>query len=288
MRKKIFIFTVIFCFILFRIFDFYQDRYLTIYFLDVGQGDSILIRTPDYKHVLIDGGPDISVLSELGEVVPFWIRKIDYIILTHTDLDHIGGLVDVLNYYQVSKVFFNDTGKNTLVYKKFLNIIDQKNYPYSSIMEGNNLAVGCCVKLDILWPNEHINLKTIEPVNNSSVSARLIYRDFEIILAGDIESAIEEEMARSKNIKADLLKVNHHGSNTSSNEKFLDAVSPESAIISVGEKNKFGHPAPQTLDKLSKRNIEIYRTDISGRIKVRTNGTDYSVYCEKDCTGGSI
>lgn len=283
MRKTLLITTVLLGFMLYRVIGFYEDRLLRIYFLNVGQGDSILIRTPDYKFVLIDGGPDSSVLSELGEVMPFWLRKIDAVILTHPDLDHLNGLNDVIRFYEVGKVFYNVLDKDTLAYNYFVRTIGEKSLESEGLQSKDDFKMGCCVEFDVLWPDEYVDLNSLGPTNNTSISVKLIYGDFEIILAGDIESAIEDRLAHTGNIKADLLKINHHGSNTSSTEDFLDAVGPETAIISAGKDNKFGHPTEQTLDRLNERAVRVYRTDVSGRISVETNGMGYRITCEISC-----
>ncbi|HEC64848.1 MAG TPA: MBL fold metallo-hydrolase [bacterium] len=265
------------------IYSFSQDKNLHIYFLDVGQGDSILIQTPDDVFMLIDGGPGDAVLSELNEILPVWKRNIDVVILTHPDADHVTGLVEVVRYYEVKEADFGKVEHNTNIYEEFLYQVEEKALQVSDLRDEDDFLLGCCVYVDILWPEENQNLERLDPVNNISISIRLTYKDFTAVLAGDAESATEKKIAKIRGLDSDLLKIGHHGSNTSSEPVFLDAVEPEIAIISVGEDNRFGHPTLETLEKLKERNIKTYRTDLDGRIEVISDGLEYWIECKEGC-----
>ncbi len=264
-------------------FQFYSDDKLHIYFLDIGQGDSILVRSPDRKYILIDGGPDDTVLSELNDTLPVFVKKIDLVILTHPDSDHITGLVEVLKYYNVEKVAFNPVDKSTNIYSEFVGTIEDKNIENIELRDDDDFKFGCCIDVDVLWPEKGDDLNKIQPVNNISIAIKLTYGDFEAILAGDLESASEAQITNHNDIDADLLKVNHHGSNTSSIEPFLREISPELAVIQVGANNKFGHPTGETLEKLKDIGAGVYRNDLNGKIEIQSDGFSWSVECEFTC-----
>jgi len=255
------------------VFSLTPDNILEVVFFDVGQGDSIFIETPSKRQVLIDGGPDKSVLEKLNSEMPFYDRRIDLIILTHPDADHLTGLIEVLEYYQVGHILTSGFEKNTATYRKWRQLIEEKNIPLTLAQAGQKISLEENIVLEILWPDQSL-IKTISSANNASIVGRLVYSQSEILLTGDIEKKIEGQLIGYE-IESDVLKIPHHGSKTSTSYNFLQAVSPEIVVISVGEDNRYKHPSQEVLDRLE--NTTIYRTDEKGDVKVLTDGISFNI-----------
>jgi competence protein ComEC len=274
MKKKIY-FTLILavlCFLIwFLVFRFGSDGKLHIYFLNVGQGDATFIETPDKFQILIDGGPDNSVLSELSEVMPFYDREIDLIAFTHPQNDHIFGLVEVLKRYEVKNIMFSSIVYQNRAYDEIRRIIKEKNINIIDPKAGERLEMGELVFMDVLYPFESAEGAEVDNPNDISMSLRLNYLGKRFLFSGDAELKEEMKMVNSEeDLDVDVLKINHHGSKTSSSELFLQKTSPELAVISVGKKNPYGHPNDIVLNRL--KNIELLRTDYNGRINIFTDG----------------
>lgn len=256
------------------------DNNLHLYFFDVGQGDSILIQKKTYQ-VLIDGGPDNKVLTGLGRSMPFYDRKIEYIILTHPHADHITGLIEVIKRYEVGRIYLTDATHTTNEYLEFLQAIKDKNIPIEYALEGKKINLDNSIVLNILYPNRSFKEIKEQNLNNTSIITRLEYFNFSTILSGDAESIILDSISKkySKSISSDVIKIPHHGSQNALNYNFLLNVSPELAVISAGKDNQFGHPSQKVLDTL--KNINTFRTDISGQIEVITDGHKFWIKTEK-------
>lgn len=254
------------------------DDKLHLYFLDIGQGDSILIKTPQYRYILIDGGEDIQVLEELGEVMPYWKRSIDLVIGTHADADHIGGLVFVLEKYDVHSFFTSDLEADDNNLDMIKNIAVKRDIPLEELNEGDSINVGE-LRVDVLWPERDIK---VENDNQKSVVLKGDYDEFTFLLTGDIESGQEKELILEYHLSdVEILKASHHGSKTASSDNFLENVNPEIIVISCGKNNQYGHPAAEVIERIQNHNIEILRTDINGRIEFVTNGKIYYKKFEK-------
>lgn len=253
-----------------------QGRFLKIDFLDVGQGDSIFIETIDKKQILIDGGPDLSVLEKIGRVMSFYDRYIDIVVLTHPEQDHLNGLIEILKRYNVGAVITSGIIKNTDQYKEFIRIIKEKNIPIYIAKLGGEIDFGNNIKLNILYPFESITGKEASDVNNFSVVSQLIYNNFKLLLTGDIEKSVENKLIKSGlNLQSDVLKIAHHGSKTSTSDEFLKKVDALLAVILVGKDNKYGHPHQEVLERL--KNLEIFQTGKDGDIEILSDGTDFFV-----------
>lgn len=241
------------------------DGRFHIYFLDVGQGDSVLIVTPGGAEVLIDGGPGNRVLSELSEILPFYDKSIEMIVLTHPDKDHMEGLVDVLKRYSVEKVMITGVFKQDSLYEEFLREIEdvqvivayaQSDFEYFG------------VNFDVLYPFEQIVGSEPENLNDSSIVIMVSYNGKRVLLSGDAEAQEEGELIEADiDLMADIFKAGHHGSKTSSSLAFLQKVRPEIVVIGVGKNNQYGHPHGETLENFAKVGAKVYRTDIDGRIE---------------------
>lgn len=250
------------------------DGLLHVYFLNVGQGDSILIRTPSGKNILVDGGPEKKVLLELNKVLPFWNSTFDYIVPTHPDRDHIEGLIPVLKRYSVKNILTTGVYKNDYLSETFLRLIHEKNIPVTFTEANSDITFDDGVTIDILFPfSQNIGRET--DTNSTSLVAEVIYGEHEILLTGDADASVEEKLIAARApIKTDVLKVAHHGSKTSTGEAFLRAVNPEFAVISVGKGNSYHHPHPSVLKRLTTCDREILRTDLDGRIEMIFSKTE--------------
>jgi competence protein ComEC len=249
------------------------DGLLHVYFLDIGQGDSILIKTPSLEYILIDGGPDDKVLQELSAVMPFYERTIDVVMLSHPHADHVNGLVEVLQRYNVRQVVMTGAKYHDEGYKKLLELISDKSIPVIFIGGGGvDYRMGGVV-LDFLYPFTSVQGKRFENINNSSITLRLIYGGDVFFFSGDLEVEGEEKIVeRGLDLLADVMKAGHHGSRTASSEGVLDRILPLASVILCGIDNSFSHPHAETVQNFQKRGIRIYRTDLDGRIEFVSNG----------------
>ncbi len=264
------------------IFKQSPDNILEVHFFNIGQGDSIFIETPQGKQILIDGGPDKKVLEKLGKTMPFYDRTIDLVVLTHPDADHITGLVEVLKHYQVGHILSSGLEKDTAVYKRWHDLIEEKNISLTLAQIGQKIILEKEIIMNILWPEQTLVESFAKKANNVSVVGKLIYGQIEFLLTGDIEKEVEQYLINNPlacGLASDILKVPHHGSKTSTSYNFFKAVNPQIAIISVGLDNRYNHPHKDILERL--KDILVYRTDKNGDIEVLTNGDLLQIKIEK-------
>ncbi|MFA5871508.1 MAG: ComEC/Rec2 family competence protein [Parcubacteria group bacterium] len=252
---------------LFYVYQIYSlSRPLQVIFLNVGQGDSILIQK-GVKQILIDGGSSGKVeLAELGEYLPYFDREIEIVIVTHPDRDHIGGLIDVARNYKIGKVLETAAEKDTAIFKEWQEVLDFNKVGKLDATSGDEIKFSDA-SLKIIYPQSKVDSSSGD-ANNKSIVSRLDYGGSSFLFTGDIESPAEREiLERGENVDIDFLKIAHHGSKYSSSEEFLNAASPKEAIISVGANNSYGHPTEAVLEALREKNIRILRTDESGDIE---------------------
>ena len=256
-----------------QVFYFETHQNLIVSFFDIGQGDSIFIEAPDGNQILIDGGPSDAVLAKLGSVMPFWDRSIDLVILTHAHVDHVAGLVEVLKRYRVDRVLESGEAYSTPEYQEWHNLIQEKNIPVTIAAAGEEVRAGV-LGISVLSPFENENGVSFKNPHDANVSARLAYGSTSVLFMGDAEKQIEYRLAYEHpgELSSDILKVGHHGSKTSTSEEFVKRVRPKFAVISVGRKNRYGHPNQQTLDTLQKFSISVLRTDLDGDVSFVSNG----------------
>jgi len=251
-----------------------SDQNLRIDFLDVGQGDAILLRTPTGEDILVDGGPDDSVLAELGKILPIWDRTLDLVVATHTDADHITGLVSVVKRYQVKEVLTPLPNKSTSISEAWQQSIVQ--VPLVNYVDASDDYQWGEVNWDTLLPLSSSDA-LVADTNNISIVAKLTYEGNSVLLTGDMEMSEENLLLQIyPAVSAEILKVAHHGSKYSSSALFLQAIQPEAVVISVG-KNSYGHPSPKTLNRLEAIGANIYRTDVGGTIEMIFMGKGYSI-----------
>jgi DNA internalization-related competence protein ComEC/Rec2 len=261
---------------------------LTVVFLDVGQGDAALVQTPGGKNILIDAGPAGPRRgADAGKrvILPFLrargVNRLDQIIVTHPDLDHIGGLESILKSSDLKVVELLEPGvlHPSEAYEALLETaLACPKLIYRQPRAGTALDWGEGVRAEVLHPSV---LK--EDNNDSSVVVKIAYGQISFLFAGDISAEVEKEVIRRMGwrLRATILKVAHHGSKHSSSDDFLGRVRPEAAVISCGKGNLFGHPAPETLERLRKIRAKVYRTDESGNITIVSDGEGYRVETEK-------
>ncbi|MFA5821386.1 MAG: ComEC/Rec2 family competence protein [Candidatus Gracilibacteria bacterium] len=252
----------------FMLFWQLPDERFHIYFLDVGQGDAILIKTPDNSQILVDGGRGGKVIEELGEVMPFFDRSLDMVVATHPDADHIGGLPAVMKKYDVGGFLYNGVRAPKSDYTELLKDVNEERMPVFIAEKSTDFQFGD-VFFDVIFPLESVEGESVDNTNDTSVSLRVTYDGHSILLTGDLEEVMEHELVKSgQNLRAEIYKAGHHGSKTSSSPEFLAKVRPEIAVISAGKDNSYGHPHPETLRNLYRAGVrEIRRTDTEGRIE---------------------
>jgi competence protein ComEC len=244
------------------------EQNLKVSFLDVGEGESILIQDGG-QVVLIDGGPGgQSVCSALGKKLPFWERKIDLVILTHPHLDHLTGLLEVVKRYQVERVLASPAISDLPSYQEWRQLIKSKNTEYTTARSGQQFILNNGAVLDILNPADNVEAAATADPDGNSIVARLSCGPQSLLFTSDIGEKTETHLLRERMVKhSDILKIAHHGSDTSSSTAFLKAVSPSIAIISAGVSNQFGHPAKAVMERIAASGIQaIYRTDLNGTI----------------------
>ena len=255
-------------------FDSHKSGYLKVVFLDVGQGDSIYIEAPNGKQMLVDGGGDSVVLSRLAQVMPFGDRSIDVVVNTNADQDHLGGLVEVLKKYKVNIAVESGVKKDTVAYKSFEEEIVKNKIDRKLAKRGMQIILDAekNIYFDILFPDRDIS--RFES-NDASVVGKLVYGNKAFMLTGDATKYTENLIMWNESLsmlKSSVLKLGHHGSNTSSSELWLEKVNPEVAIVSAGKNNKYGHPSKSTLDNLNKLKIPYEITYEKGNIVFETDG----------------
>ncbi|WP_404451445.1 MBL fold metallo-hydrolase [Virgibacillus necropolis] len=258
-----------------------QQPTMQVHFIDVGQGDSILIQTPEDKTILIDGGTPESGKKIVEYLENQQIDKINLLIVTHPDIDHIGGLPKVMKSTKVEQIL--DSGKlyTTKTYRKYIGQVAKQGIPVE-IAEKNQL-----INLD---PSLKIRvLNTYEPFRNnneSSIVLKVTYKEMDFLFLGDIEKEQEKELMKIEGLQSEFIKVAHHGSRTSSSLDFLKKVNPKVAILTYSKQNDYGHPVGRVIQNLYRVNALIFSTAVFGNITVTTNGHDYYIWTEKGPTSG--
>lgn len=237
--------------------------------LDVGQGDAIFIETPSGKQILMDAGPDFSVLPQLAERMPKTDRSIDLLILSHPHLDHLAAFPEIIRRYEIGAVLLAGMQYPGERYAEMLDEMAKRRIPIIVADPAKDLDMGDGVVLDVLWPKPIYFGKQAndDDVNNTSVALRVLYKDQSVVLTGDMEEEEESKILRSgADVRGTVLKVAHHGSKTSTSTGFLLAVRPQLAIISAGRDNKFRHPSVEILDRLKHFHIPVRITKDDGSI----------------------
>lgn len=245
-----------------------EGGYATLHFFDVGQGDAALLELPEDHQVLIDGGPDKSILTELGEVMPAYDKKIEAVFLSHPHADHLAGLNYILDRYEVDVIYLNGLTANSPDFEAFMERVKEQKQLLKLIYRGEKIDLSEA-NVEILWPPKET--VTNYDLNDSSLILYLYYGNNTVLFTGDASAKIQEGIGEDlKNV--DILKVSHHGSATGTSENIIKTLKPRYAIISSGEGNRFGHPAKNILEMLSFTNV--FRTDTEGAVSFKLTGKD--------------
>jgi len=255
---------------------------LSISVLDVGQGDSILIRTPGGKTMLVDAGESDAGSRVVADLRSLGIVSLDAAVATHAHADHIGGYQTILSTFPVGVFYDSGYPATSATYERLLTTIDQKNIRYVTPTRGQTIDLDPAVRIDVFSPDG----SNKGEIHDNMLVLRLSYGTFSALLAGDMPDTLEREIAGSLQ-PTTVLKVGHHGSATSTSAAFLNIVQPKVAIISVGAGNSYGHPTAATLQRLANVGATVYRTDLSGTVTVTTDGATYSVATERGSTAAT-
>ncbi len=250
-QNKHLLISLVFCNIIAWSAVFYYSQVVDVEvcFLDVGQGDSILIQTGFNQQILIDGGPDDSVIDKLEQYLPFWDRTIDLIVLTHPDKDHLFGLTEVLKSYRVKNILWTGVEAKTLLYQEWLELIESEKANIYIAQKGMRIG-----DLEVIYPFESLEGREISDLNDSSIVLKL---NNDILFTGDVTTKIEPLL---EDVDVDILKLGHHGSKSSTSFEFLQNTSPDIAIVSAGLNNSYGHPADEVLARLDEFAINVLQT----------------------------
>lgn len=247
------------------------DTNLQIVACDVGQGDAILIQR-NTTQILIDGGPNQSVLNCLGRYIPFWDKQIELVILTHPQADHYGGLIDVFKNYKVLNFGEGGVTSGSQTYGVLEKLVGGSGARPIPMQQGTNIRVGM-IQLDTVWPKPNSVAKN---VNDDGVVMVLKYAQFEALFTADVENEVSDILSEYPEIQnLNYIKVNHHGSRNGMSQKLLNVVNPVVAVISSGKRNSYGHPHAEILKMLTEKGVKILRTDEVGDVVIQTVGINF-------------
>lgn len=246
---------------------------LVVHYIDVGQGDSILVQYKN-KNLLIDAGKKNAESDVINYLNKQGVKKLDYVVATHPHEDHIGGMEGVIGNFTIDKFFAPKKTANTKVFKDMINALRKKGLKINVAKAGVTLDLGNDINCEMLAPNN----SSYEDLNNYSAVIKITYNKTKFLFMGDAETLSENEILDNKlDVSCDVLKVGHHGSSSSTSKNFLNEASPKIAIISCGKGNDYGHPHKVTLKKLQKKNIKVLRTDIQGNIVITSDGNEINI-----------
>lgn len=253
----------------------YED-FLSVHIIDVGQGDCILIKTPENQNILVDGGDEDSYKIIRTYLKLNKVKNLDMVIATHFDKDHIGSLDDIINNFNTKKVYTPNQVEDSTHYTNLIRACENNNISLNNLTKGDSIKISDRIKLDVLSPS-YIQ----EDNNSNSIVFNLSYIDMDFLFTGDCEKENESEIINSYDLEdIDFLKVAHHGSSSSSTDSFIKETSPYIAAISCGYKNQYGHPHKSTLDTLKKYNTKTFRTDLNGDLVFYSDG--YKIFTTKN------
>lgn len=249
-----------------------REGIMMISFMDVGQGDAIYIESPSGNQIVLDAGPDRTVLRRLPYLLPFYDRSIDLALVSHVHTDHINGFLDLFLRYNFSGVLWPGIGSNTFQFKNWEKLSKNETVNFLTLNRGQIVDLGDGVILEVLLPVDGLSQSC--DVHECMLVVKLVYGETSFLLTGDMEKELEKYLTSvdGGRLKSNVLKSGHHGSNTSTSDLFLSAVSPEFVVISSGKGNRYGHPHKEVLDRVEKFGSKILRTDTDGTITFRSDG----------------
>ena len=270
--------------LLFYQFFKFNDAKLHLVFCNVGQGDAIFIRTPKGLDILIDGGPDDSVLHCLSKHMPFWDRDLELVISTHPHNDHFAGFLQVFKDYKIRNFATENLGNKTLNYNAFMDLVKSQKIPNRFVLAGDKFTLKDGVSFSIVGPTEEFLNETSpqgfigESGEFASVETLVRYGKFSALLTGDSQATELGEAASGKGQALrdlSILQVPHHGSRTGLDSELLNILNPKLAVISIGKNNRYGHPAQGILKILGDKDIRILRTDLDGEVEIISDGNSW-------------
>lgn len=267
------IFLTVVIFIGSQVITLLQSTELQVVFLNVGQGDAIWIQAPNGKEVLIDAGPNQTTLAELSKVKSFFDRTIDFIMITHSDKDHIGGFPEIFERYTITNVIESEISSPTIIDKTVTSSIEQERATKIIARAGERIVLDPKngVVIDVLFPDQ----KTQGwETNEASLIVKLSYGSNSFLLTGDAPAEVEDFLVQiyGSQLQSDVLKLGHHGSKTSTSDAFITTVQPDIAIVSAGLGNRYGHPHPEVIERAENANVQVLETAQQGSITCRSNG----------------
>jgi len=259
-----------------------EGNVLRVHFIDVGQGDSVLVQTPDGRNVLVDAGDESSGDKVVNYLLDKGVHRIDLLVITHPHSDHIGGLPRVLDEFGVSRVLDAGYPHGSRTYADVLAAIESRKIDYKTVQDYREPEVGPQVSFELLWPPADYEMGSESELNNGSIVLRLKYGSVSVLLTGDIQDEAEGKLlADHQDLQSTILKVAHHGSEYSTSNEFLQVVKPDFAVISVGANNDYGHPAKDTLERLAASGAQVFRSDENGTVVFTSDGTNVQVDTER-------
>ena len=248
---------------------------LAVHFLDIGQGDSIFIELPNSQTMLVDAGENYYGEGIINYIYDCGYEKLDYLVATHPHSDHIGSMSYIVRHMDIDAVYMPKVSTTTKTYENLLDSISNKGLKIKTAMAGTRILDIDELEIDILAPVEIYE----DDLNNCSVILKITYKDRSFLLTGDAEKKEFEDVYLD--MSADVLKVAHHGSSTSTTEEILEKIKPEIAVISLGEDNEYGHPHKSTLKLLNNIECDIYRTDEDKTVKISTDGENLEIETDR-------
>jgi competence protein ComEC len=262
---------LIFLVVVILLFSLQGNNNLQLHFLDIGQGDAVLIRTPQNQNILIDGGADNLLLYRLGEKMAWWDQTIDYLVISHYHADHMMGLVELLNKYQVKNILVTAHRPNDFLFSIWQDALSEHDLQAKIVFVGQSWQLAPDLSMQVMSADANH-----EDYNDNSLVLKLTYQNISALLTGDLPTSKEEDLLKSQlDLQADILKVAHHGSRYSSSLEFLQAVDPKVCVIQVGEGNSFDHPHAEALERLRGVGCQILRNDLQGNIDIFSDGQSW-------------
>lgn len=273
MTKKLIIILIFLGFLFLSSTFLVAPEKLRVDFLDIGQGDAILLNLPQGTRILVDAGPDNLLINRLGDALPWWEQKIDYVIISHYHADHILGLIELVEKYKIGQVLSTAHQPDDFLYRVLVAKLKAKNIPLVFVQTGQILNFEQNISMQVISA-EHDN----KDYNDNSLVVRFDYLHSSVLFTGDLTAEVETKLSKGDlSLQSDLLKVAHHGSRYSSSKEFLDLVRPKFCVISVGDDNDFQHPHPEALTRLSQVQCQIYLTQDFGTLSWQSDGKSWNL-----------
>lgn len=279
MKKNLIL--ILFSLIILSLMGAYQsiklsDNKLHIIFCDVGQGDGIYVRTPDKRDIVVDAGANEKMLECLTRHMPFWDRTVDIVFSTHADLDHYGGLSDIFEAYKVEMYAKSSNTSPAQSYQYLEELVKKEGSVNRIIHKGDKFVFSSSVELLTLWPTKEFEKTSGDDDNNLSLVQILKFKNFELLLTGDIDKEILNTIIDTQK-DIDVLKLSHHGSYTGTDSETFLHIKPELSVVSSGKNNRYGHPHKEVLEVLRQNNLKYLRTDERGDIEIVSDGAKFWV-----------